>query len=79
MSAEWLGGLFLLALGAAGGVAGVLGLWIWQAGQRGRVPWRTVLAVLPLPMLALAASYGVYSFSLLFVPPRGKPGKAKMA
>lgn len=31
--------------------------------------WRSVLAVLPLPMLALAASYGVYEFSRLFVPP----------
>lgn len=31
--------------------------------------WRPVLAALPLPMLALAASYGVYSFALLFVPP----------
>lgn len=31
--------------------------------------WRGILARLPLPMLALAASYGVYSFALLFVPP----------
>lgn len=30
--------------------------------------WRPLLAALPLPMLALAASYGVYSFALLFVP-----------
>lgn len=30
--------------------------------------WRIVLAHLPLPMLALAASYGVYTFNLLFVP-----------
>jgi hypothetical protein len=30
--------------------------------------WRTLLARAPLPMLALAASYGVYSFALLFVP-----------
>lgn len=30
--------------------------------------WRDVLAALPLPMLALAASYGVYSYALLFVP-----------
>lgn len=30
--------------------------------------WRDLLARLPLPMLALAASYGVYSFALLFVP-----------
>ena len=29
---------------------------------------RWALARLPLPMLALAASYGVFSFSLLFVP-----------
>lgn len=33
-----------------------------------RIDWRGLLAVLPLPMLALAASYGVYSFALLFVP-----------
>jgi len=30
--------------------------------------WRDLLARLPLPMLALAASYGVYSFALMFVP-----------
>ncbi len=30
--------------------------------------WRTLLARIPLPMLALAASYGVYSFASLFVP-----------
>lgn len=30
--------------------------------------WRTILARAPLPMLALAASYGVYSFARLFVP-----------
>lgn len=30
--------------------------------------WRSVLPVLPLPMLALAASFGVYSFARLFVP-----------
>lgn len=30
--------------------------------------WRDLLARLPLPMLALAASYGVYSFALEFVP-----------
>jgi len=30
--------------------------------------WRNLLARLPLPMLALAASYGVYSFAALFVP-----------
>lgn len=33
------------------------------------IDWRGILARLPLPMLALAASYGVYSFALLFVPP----------
>lgn len=32
------------------------------------IPWRGILARLPLPMLALAASYGVYSYALLFVP-----------
>lgn len=30
--------------------------------------FRVILARLPLPMLALAASYGVYSFAVLFVP-----------
>jgi hypothetical protein len=32
------------------------------------VNWETVLPVLPLPMLGLAASYGVYLFSSFFVP-----------
>lgn len=32
------------------------------------INWRGILARLPLPMLALSASYGVYSFALLFVP-----------
>lgn len=30
--------------------------------------WRSLFAALPLPMLALAASYGVYNFARLFVP-----------
>ena len=30
--------------------------------------WTDLLARLPLPMLALAAAYGVYEFQLLFVP-----------
>jgi hypothetical protein len=30
--------------------------------------WRDLIARLPLPMLALAASWGVYSFQRLFVP-----------
>lgn len=30
--------------------------------------WRVILARAPLPMLALAASWGVYEFSALFVP-----------
>lgn len=33
-----------------------------------RTNWRALLSRAPLPMLALAASYGVYSFALLFVP-----------
>jgi len=33
-----------------------------------RSHWRAVLARLPLPMLALAASWGVYSFAALYVP-----------
>lgn len=32
------------------------------------INWRGVLATAPLPMLALAASFGVYQFALLFVP-----------
>lgn len=31
--------------------------------------WRTLLSRLPLPMLALAASYGVYRFALMYTPP----------
>lgn len=38
------------------------------ARQRRSFNWRNILARLPLPTLALAASYGVYSFSALFVP-----------
>ncbi len=30
--------------------------------------WRGILASMPLPMLALAASYGVYQYAMLFVP-----------
>ena len=33
------------------------------------VDWRALLSRAPLPMLALAASHGVYSYNLLFVPP----------
>ncbi len=33
-----------------------------------RIDWRAVLSRAPLPMLALAASHGVYSYNLLFVP-----------
>ena len=44
-------------------------LWLWRRPLgRARIDWRGVLARLPLPMLALAASYGVYSFARLFVP-----------
>lgn len=61
-------GYFLAsAIGAAAGVAAVL-FWVRQRARTARIPWRTVFAVLPLPMLALAASYGVYSYALLFVP-----------
>lgn len=51
----WLIGGIALALIAA------VGLFLF-------LPWRIVLARAPLPMLALAASYGVYSFASLFVP-----------
>lgn len=33
------------------------------------IDWKKVLPVLPLPMLGLAASWGVYHFSAHFVPP----------
>jgi hypothetical protein len=33
-----------------------------------RLDWRAILARAPLPMLALAASYGVFSFARIFVP-----------
>lgn len=32
------------------------------------IPWRWILGRLPLPMLALAASHGVYSFGKLYMP-----------
>ena len=59
-----------LALGALG----ILLIWKVQASTLHTLSahinrnWRGVLARLPLPMLALAASYGVYSFAALFVP-----------
>jgi hypothetical protein len=47
-----------------------LALYVWQRRRPGGpIDARGVLARLPLPMLALAASYGVYSFATLFVPP----------
>lgn len=51
-----IGGALILA-------GDLLGLWV-----RGPLPWRNVLAVLPLPTLALAASYGVWSFNSLYLP-----------
>lgn len=33
-----------------------------------RAAWRGILAVLPLPTLALAASYGVWSFNSMYLP-----------
>lgn len=33
-----------------------------------RIDWRSILARAPLPMLALAASWGVYQFALIFTP-----------
>jgi hypothetical protein len=53
-------------------VAAVLGAIDFYRNRTAAAPiaidWRGLLARLPLPMLALAASYGVYSFALLFVP-----------
>lgn len=57
---------------ALAGLAAVLGAIDFYRNHTAAPPiainWRDVLARLPLPMLALAASYGVYSFALLFVP-----------
>src|SRR5689334_20914200 len=39
-----------------------------QNTMKAPAAWREVVARLPLPMLALSASYGVYSFALLYVP-----------
>ncbi len=33
-----------------------------------RLPWRSVLAMLPTPMLGFASSYGVYAFNRHFAP-----------
>lgn len=67
--------LTLLAgiIGACIAAVAIVGLWLWQANRArpAGAPtrnWRALLAVLPLPMLALAASYGVYEFARLFVP-----------
>jgi hypothetical protein len=54
---------------AAGLIAAAV-LTITAVSARAHVArhWRAVLPRLPLPTLALAASYGVYAFSRLFVP-----------
>lgn len=54
-------------VGAALGTAAIVAALALTRVTR-PLPWRAALAVAPLPMLALAASYGVYSFSRLFVP-----------
>lgn len=33
-----------------------------------RATWRVILGIVPMPMLALGASYGVYEFGRLFMP-----------
>jgi len=51
------------------GTAALLLYWFTRRADTARpIDWRGLLARLPLPMLALAASYGVYSFARLFVP-----------
>lgn len=51
------------------GAAALLLYWlVRRSKEMTPIDWRGVLARLPLPMLALAASYGVYSFARLFVP-----------
>lgn len=49
-------------------IAAALGQALAAIGRAIGAYWRPVLAGLPLPMLALAASYGVYSYAKLFVP-----------
>lgn len=39
-----------------------------QPSATSMINWRYILGRLPMPMLALAASYGVYMFGLLFMP-----------
>lgn len=59
--------MILLACVAA--VLGGIGIYQHVPEDRLRaIEWRVFLARVPLPLLALAASYGVYSFALLFVP-----------
>lgn len=51
------------------GIGGVIGRLMGSAAAwLGRRDWRGMFARLPLPMLALAASYGVARFALFFVP-----------
>jgi hypothetical protein len=51
------------------GAAALMLYWLVRRTEStAPIDWRGVLARLPLPMLALAASYGVYSFARLFVP-----------
>ncbi|NNJ13681.1 hypothetical protein EKD04_025480 [Chloroflexales bacterium ZM16-3] len=34
-----------------------------------RIPWRSLISTISLPMVALSASFGIYAFSCLFIPP----------
>lgn len=36
--------------------------------MKNRINWKNIFSRLPLPMLAIAASYGVYQFASLYVP-----------
>jgi len=42
--------------------------WLKPVNEAIAKHWRGILARLPLPMLAIPASYGVYEFTALFVP-----------
>lgn len=59
----------MIALAVVAAVLGAIDFYRNRTAPPIAIDWRGVLARLPLPMLALAASYGVYSFALLFVPP----------
>jgi predicted DNA-binding protein (UPF0251 family) len=49
-------------------ILALVGIALYYGRNQLRQHWRGILARLPLPMLAIPASYGVYEFTALFVP-----------